>query len=156
VWSQVGKGTRFRVLLRQSDRGEETPVPRFQGASRRNRHLRVLLAENDESVRKITHRFLVAAGHDVVEVADGQEAIARIKAESATFDLVVLDAIMPLVNGPEVYKVFRSLSAAPVLFVTGHGFNVLDALPLDRARALLHKPFRSTELADAIGKLTQR
>jgi len=156
VWSQVGKGTRFRVLLPQSERGEETPGPHFQATSRRNPHLRVLLAENDSSVRKITHHFLVAAGDDVVEVGDGQEAVSRIKAEGATFDLVVLDVIMPLVNGPEVYRVFRSLSTAPVLFVTGHGFNVLDALPLDRARTLLHKPFRASDLADAISKLTHK
>jgi CheY-like chemotaxis protein len=116
----------------------------------------VLLAENDPSVRKITWRFLQAAGHDVVEVGDGEEAISRIRSESTAFDLIVLDAIMPKVNGPEVYKVFRSLSAAPVLFVTGHDFNVLSALPHDRARALLQKPFGAPELSDAISKLLHR
>ena len=113
----------------------------------------MLLAENDLSVRKITHRFLEVAGHDVVAVQDGEEAVSRIQAEGAAFDLLVLDAIMPRVNGPEVYRAFRLLSAAPVLFVTGHDFNVLNALPHDRARALLHKPFRASELGAAISKL---
>jgi two-component system, cell cycle sensor histidine kinase and response regulator CckA len=155
VWSQLGKGTRFRVLLRHAEQVAEMPRPSVQvrSASTSNPRLRVLLAENDPSVRKITQRFLVAAGHDVVEVGDGQAAVSRIKAEGAAFDLIVLDAIMPQVNGPEVYKVFRSLSAAPVLFVTGHDFNVLGALPHDRARGLLHKPFGASDLAEAIGKL---
>jgi CheY-like chemotaxis protein len=153
VRSQVGKGSRFRVLLRQSEQAEEKSVPHAQAVSRGNQRLRVLLAENDVSVRKITHRFLEVAGHDVVAVQDGEEAVSRIQAEGAAFELLVLDAIMPKVNGPEVYRAFRSLSAGPVLFVTGHDFNVLQALPYDRARGLLHKPFRASELEAAITKL---
>jgi CheY-like chemotaxis protein len=153
VWSQVGKGSRFRVLLRQSEQGAETPGPILQAVSRRSSRLRVLLAENDSSVRKITRRFLEAAGHDVVAVRDGEEAVLQIKSEGTPFDLLVLDAIMPKVTGPEVYKAFRLLSAASVLFVSGHDFSVLSTLPHDRARALLHKPFGASELADAIAKL---
>ena len=153
VRSQVGKGSRFRVLLRPAERPEEKPAEHVQAVSRRKQRLRVLLAENDLSVRKITHRFLEAAGHDVLSVQDGEEAVSRITAEGAAFDLLVLDAIMPKVNGPEVYRAFRALSAAPVLFVTGHDFNVLGALPHDRSRALLYKPFRASDLAAAISKL---
>ena len=153
VRSQVGKGSRFRVLLRPAERPEEKPAPHVQAFSRGTQRLRVLLAENDLSVRKITHRFLEVAGHNVVAVHDGEEAVARIHAEDAAFDLLVLDAIMPKVNGPEVYRAFRLMNAAPVLFVTGHDYNVLDALPHDRARALLYKPFRASELAAAIAQL---
>jgi CheY-like chemotaxis protein len=153
VRSQVGKGSRFRVLLRPAERPVVKTVPQLQAVSQGTSRLRVLLAENDSSVRKITHLFLEVAGHEVVEVQDGEAAVSRLKAEGAAFDLLVLDAIMPKVNGPEVYRVFRSLSAAPVLFVTGHDFNVLAALPHDRARGLLHKPFRASDLAAAIAKL---
>jgi PAS domain S-box-containing protein len=153
VRSRIGKGSRFRVLLRQADRPEEKSAAYLQAIPKGNQCLRVLLAENDLSVRKITHRFLEEAGHHVVAVQDGEEAVSRIQAEGAAFDLLVLDAIMPKVNGPEVYRAFRLLSAAPVLFVTGHDFRVLDALPHDRARALLYKPFRAPDLAGAIAKL---
>ena len=153
VESQVGRGSRFRVLLRPAEQQEEQPLLPLQVATRVNRRLRVLLAENELSARKITHRFLEVAGHDVTAVQDGEEAMSRIKADSAAFDLLVLDAIMPRVNGPEVYREFRSLSVAPVLFVTGHDFNVLEALPHDRARALLYKPFGAPELEAAIAKL---
>jgi two-component system, cell cycle sensor histidine kinase and response regulator CckA len=153
VQSQVGKGSRFRVLLRPAERPEEKPAQHLQAVSRGKQCLRVLLAENDLSVQKITHRFLEVAGHDVVAVNDGREAVSRIKAESAAFDLLVLDAIMPKVNGPEVYRAFRALSAAPVLFVTGHDFNVLESLPHDRSRSLLYKPFTASDLSAAISKL---
>ena len=153
VQSHVGKGSTFRVLLRRSERPEENPTPHMQAASGKPERLRVLLAENDLSVQKITRRFLEVAGHEVIAVQDGEEAVARIKAEGKSFNLLVLDAIMPKVNGPEVYRAFRLLSVAPVLFVTGHDFNVLTALPQDSARAVLRKPFRATELAAAIAKL---
>jgi len=153
VRSQVGKGSRFRVLLRPAERPEQKSAPHLQAVSKGNPRLRVLLAENDLSVQKITQRFLEVAGHDVVSVQDGEEAISRIQAQGAVFDLLVLDAIMPKVNGPEVYRAFRTLSAAPVLFVTGHDFNVLEDLPHDQARALLYKPFHATDLAAAIAKL---
>ena len=156
VRSQVGKGSHFRVLLHPAEQSEEKTDPHLQAPSVGSMRLRVLLAENDLSVQRITHRFLDVAGHDVVAVQDGEEAVARIRANGAAFDLLVLDAIMPKVNGPGVYRAFRSLSAAPVLFVTGHDFNVLQALPHDRARAVLHKPFRATELAAAIAKLVGR
>ena len=153
VQSQVGQGSTFRVLLRRSERPEESPRPHVQTASSGPQSLRVLLAENDLSVQRITRRFLEVAGHEVIAVQDGEEAVARIKAEGPTFNLLVLDAIMPRVNGPEVYLAFRLHSVAPVLFVTGHDFNVLTALPQDPAWAVLHKPFRATELAAAIAKL---
>jgi len=156
VWSQMGKGSRFRVLLRQSQASEDLASPPSPSLPGRNRRLRVLLAEDDSSVRKITRRFLEDDGHEVVAVKDGYEALLRIETEAATFDLIVLDAIMPNVNGPEVYRAFRAVSAAPVLFVTGHDFNVLEKLPEDRARGLLLKPFRASELAEAMAKLVDR
>ena len=154
VLSQVGRGSRFSVLLPQAkSKEEEVHGYREPTLAQSKSRLRVLFAEDDLAVQKITLRFLRLAGHDVVVVSDGREAVARIATEAATFDLLVLDAIMPNVNGPEVYKAFRALSAAPVLFVTGHDFNVLGSLPEDHARGLLQKPFRASELAEAIAKL---
>jgi DNA-binding response OmpR family regulator len=96
---------------------------------------------------------LEEAGHQVVTARDGTEAMVFFQADGESFDLLVLDAIMPVVNGPDVYRAFRSSSAAPVLFVTGHEFNALESLPLDPARALLRKPFSAQDLAAAIANL---
>jgi len=155
LWSEVGTGSRFRVLLPQSEKHGEATAPHLPVATQRPPRLRVLLAENDWSVRKVTLQFLTAAGHDVVTVRDGDEAVSRIKSDAAAFDLLVLDAILPNVNGPEVYREFRLLSKAPVLFVTGHDFNVLQALPYDRSRGVLYKPFRASELSAAISNLVR-
>ncbi len=153
VDSQVGQGSRFRVFLRASDRAAETPAPEARPLIPIRRRLRILMAEDDEAVREIARRFLVEEGHEVVAVRDGAEAIALFKAQGAPFELVVLDAIMPRVNGAEVYGELRANSAVPVLFVTGHAFNALDGLPADRACAVLRKPFDAPALSAAIHRL---
>lgn len=153
VRSQVGQGSRFRVFLPRADRPKEIPAPQGPTTLGNTRRLRILLAENELSVLKVTNRFLTSAGHHVVAVEDGEAALSYVKTKGSDFDLLVLDAIMPRVNGPEVYRAFRSLSMAPVLFVTGHEFNVLESLPQDPARALLRKPFSASDLATAIAKL---
>jgi two-component system cell cycle sensor histidine kinase/response regulator CckA len=153
VRSQLGKGTLFRVFLRPSGQPSEPPSARVPPPAAAARRLRVLLAENDAAVREITRRFLEQAGHSVVAVGDGVEATAMLRATGSPFDLLVLDAIMPRRNGPEVYRELRAESQAPVLFVSGHEFNALDGLPPDPARALLRKPFGEPELAAAIDGL---
>ncbi|HEY5955265.1 MAG TPA: response regulator, partial [Polyangiaceae bacterium] len=113
----------------------------------------ILLVEDDRSVRQVLRAFLEQDGHHVVVARDGVDAISIIEKGNVSFDLMVLDAIMPQTGGPEVYRKFRTVSASPVLLVTGHAFNALDALPKDPARALLEKPFSSLELAAVVQQL---
>jgi CheY-like chemotaxis protein len=80
-------------------------------------------------------------------------ALSYVKTKGSEFDLLVLHAVMARVNGPEVYRAICSLSTAPVLFVTGHKFNVLESLLEDPARALLREPFSASDLATAIFRL---
>jgi DNA-binding response OmpR family regulator len=152
VRSQLGKGSQFRVMLRCSLDGDSTRAPSV-APSRRSRTGRILLVEDDPSVRQVTRMFLERDGHEVLVARDGVEAMSVIEREIATLDLVVLDAILPNASGPEVYRQFRKQSNNPVLFVTGHGFNTFDTLPEDSARAILDKPFTAVELSEAVQKL---
>jgi CheY-like chemotaxis protein len=155
VRSQFGKGSQFRVLLRCSPEGDSARSPSV-APSRRSRTGRILLVEDDPSVRQVTRMFLERDGHQVLVAQDGVEAMSIIERESANLDLIVLDAIMPNPSGPEVYRRFRTQSRNPVLFVTGHGFNAFDALPEDSSRTILEKPFSASELSEAVQKLLAR
>jgi PAS domain S-box-containing protein len=152
VRSEVGVGSHFRVTFQCADpmtkpRQRSLSPPGFA------RKGRILLVEDDRSVRAVLRAFLEQDGHHVVVARDGQDATAILEKGDAAFDLMVLDAIMPQTSGPEVYRRFRSRSAAPVLLITGHAFNALDTLPKDPARALLEKPFSSLELAAVVQQL---
>jgi two-component system cell cycle sensor histidine kinase/response regulator CckA len=151
--SSPGAGSRFRVFLRAAEpslKPAPDPIPPRDSATR---SLRILLAEDDASVREVTRQLLVQYGHEVVVAKSGAEAIALLDADAARFELLVLDAIMPGANGPEVFRRFRADSKAPVLFVTGYDFDVLSSVPPDPRWALLRKPFDADQLAAAIAKL---
>lgn len=127
-----------------------------QPALRVVRSLRILLAEDDAAVLEVTRQFLIQAGHEVVVAKRGDQAMDLIAAQGPPFDLLILDAIMPGANGPEVFRHFRSGSSAPVLFVTGHDFDVLASLPANSQWSTLRKPFESDALVSAIAKLIER
>jgi two-component system, cell cycle sensor histidine kinase and response regulator CckA len=153
VQSTLGVGSCFRVRLRSSegDEGAAQPVP--HAVAQATRPLQILLAEDDPSVLEITRQFLVQAGHQVAVAKSGKEAIELIDKQDLRFDLVILDAIMPGSNGPEVFRRLRLGNSTPVLFVTGYDFDVLASLPPDQGWAVLRKPFDAGGLAAMIAKL---
>jgi PAS domain S-box-containing protein len=154
--SSLGVGSTFRVFLRSSEKAADSAQASSPQLPQVGRPLRILLAEDDTGVREVTRRFLAQAGHDVTVAETGSEAVDLLAGDAARFDLLVLDAIMPGANGPEVFRGFRSSSTAPVLFVTGHDFQVLASLPPDRSWAVLRKPFDADELAVSIAELIRR
>jgi len=151
--STPGAGSCFRVFLRAADTIAESAQQATVPTSTASRPLRILLAEDNASVAEVTRRFLLQAGHDVTIARTGTEAITLVEAEGAQFELLMLDAIMPGANGPEVFRRFRAISKAPVLFVTGHDFEVLAGVAADGTWSLLRKPFNTDDLATAIAKL---
>ncbi len=151
--SKPGVGSCFRVFLRAAEALHRvTPVP-MEPTAATMRPLRVLLAEDDASVREVTRSFLAQAGHQVSVASTGAEAMKLLELDSSRFELLVLDAIMPGANGPEVFRCFRTKSKAPVLFVTGHDFDVLAGVSHDGTWAVLRKPFDARALAAAISRL---
>lgn len=117
--------------------------------------MRVLLAEDERDLNHILSEKLKSEGYSVDSCIDGEEAIAYL--ESAEYDIVILDIMMPKKDGFQVLKRFRSLGrTAPVLFLTAR-----DAVE-DRVRGLdsgandyLVKPFSMEELLARVRALTR-
>jgi two-component system response regulator MtrA len=106
---------------------------------------RILLVEDDPSIREITAMGLGAHGFDVVAVADGREALQRFRADPP--DAVVLDLMLPIVNGLEVCRAIRSESSVPVVMLTARtdAFDVVLGLEAG-ADDYVRKPFEMPEL----------
>jgi CheY-like chemotaxis protein len=80
---------------------------------------RVLLADDDSDLRFLTEMALSDAGYEVVTVANGREVLQQ--ARSASFDIILMDAQMPLMNGFEAYRELSADPATakiPVVFLT--------------------------------------
>jgi two-component system NtrC family sensor kinase len=148
--SAPGCGTTVTLFLRKADHAPQvaTPPTNVRAAST---HLgRVLLVDDDISVRLSVRAMLEELGHAVVEADGGADAL-RILERDRRFDLLIIDFAMPLMNGAQLAaEVTRVWLDAPILFVTGYVDN--DALrpwsELDYQT--VQKPFSTQVLASAI------
>jgi two-component system response regulator MprA len=117
--------------------------------------LRVLIAEDDPRLRAMVRRGLGYAGFEVIEAADGQDALNQ--ALSVAPDLVVLDINMPKLTGLEVCRALRASSSVPILMLTARG-EVQDRVSGLREGAddYLVKPFAFQELVARLEALARR
>jgi two-component system response regulator MtrA len=106
---------------------------------------RILLVEDDPSIREVTAIGLRNAGFTVETAADGREGLDRFEREP--FDLVLLDVMMPRMDGLEVCRAIRRTSTVPVVMLTARA-DTLDVVVGLEAGAddYLRKPFEVPEL----------
>ena len=79
--------------------------------------IRILLTDDEERWRMITRDFLEHEGYEVLEAANGAQAVQLLR-ENSDVALVILDLMMPVMNGIEACKKIRDFSSVPVLIVT--------------------------------------
>lgn len=152
--SVKGQGTTFEVYWRAaSDPGVTSVRPPIE-EPRRGRG-RVLLAEDEPLLRDVTSRVLMSAGYEVTVAANGTEALEIISSDSAGFDLLVLDAVMPGAGGYEVLQGARAnYPALPVLFTTGYAGTALPrGVETEPRVAILSKPYRRAALLRVVSEL---
>ncbi len=114
---------------------------------------RVLVADDDPSIRAALARLVTSLGHQALAVGDGDEAIAKLQTED--IDLVVTDLRMPHTDGFAVLQAARKgQRPVPVVVLTGHG-TVKDAVAALRCGAadFVSKPFHSSSLQGTIARL---
>ncbi|MBI5074200.1 MAG: response regulator [Nitrospirae bacterium] len=86
----------------------------------------ILVAEDDETLRKLAITVLSEFGYTVILAEDGDDAVEKFKANRDAIRLVILDMLMPKKNGMEAYDVIRSLSPdIKVLFASGYAQDMI-------------------------------
>ena len=119
---------------------------------------RVLAVEDDPAIRELMRMHLVLAGLQVEEVADGREALERARAE--VFDLIVLDLMLPTLDGITVCRAIRSEGAnraTPILMVTARDTEADTVIGLESgADDYLAKPFGAREFIARVGAVMRR
>lgn len=105
----------------------------------------VLLVEDDPSIREVTSLGLSAAGFRVTACGDGREGLARQRADG--FDLVILDVMLPSLDGFEVSREIRKQSRVPIVMLTARSDTVDVVVGLESgADDYVAKPFEMPEL----------
>jgi two-component system cell cycle sensor histidine kinase/response regulator CckA len=151
VYSQVGRGTTFKILFPAGSKEPVDPVAAVVTPSVFGGGKAVLVIDDEEDVRVFTRKALERAGFVVVLAADGRAGVDAFKAEPDRFSFVVSDLTMPKLGGAEVYRELRTLRPGVKVILTS-GFAPEEAMVGFEGKGLtdfLRKPFRVQDLLAA-------
>ena len=151
--SEIGQGTSFHIVLPE---GKEGPVPVAKPTaderSVETGHERILLVEDESTLRNLTQRILVRAGYSVIEASDGQHALDIYRELESPPDLVLSDIVMPRLSGADLAHALRSEKPdLPILFMSGYYSSQsmkVSALPPNVE--VLAKPFSVRKLRESV------
>jgi GAF domain-containing protein/CheY-like chemotaxis protein len=149
VESEEGHGATFRLIFPISDTADERPsVP--PPIAVRAPSLRCLVVDDEEAVATVLGDMLLAEGHRVDVVDNGQEALERFR--EAQFDLVLTDLAMPGMSGWEVARAIKDVrTTACVVLVTGFGVELSgEDLRKNSVDLVLAKPVRLQDIESAV------
>ncbi|MFC4295696.1 response regulator [Novosphingobium tardum] len=154
--SEVGKGTRFTVYLPVYS-GTEVAAPPVAAPAQAQQTWsgggRVLLVEDEDTVRAVAERALVRQGYVVTTAGDGEAGLEAI-VSGGTFDLVLSDVVMPTMDGPTMARAIRErLPSIPVLFMSGYAEEQLRReIDLPNMH-FLPKPFSVAQIGEAVERV---
>lgn len=116
---------------------------------------KILIVDDEKSMRQLLRIYLQQENYEIYEAENGQEAFEKVKRND--FDLMILDVMMPVMDGWKTLEVIRVISDIPILMLTAKG-TVQDKVTgfSSGADDYLVKPFDEAELVVRVGALLRR
>jgi len=151
IESELGKGTTFILHLPFIHAEEEVESP-VEVPKKEVISARILVIDDEDSVRDILSRMLTAKGHQVVAASNGQEGIDQFK--SGPFDVVFTDLGMPKISGWEVGKAVKKINpAVPVAMITGWGMELnREKMTENGIDLIISKPFNMEQVTQLVSE----
>lgn len=116
---------------------------------------KILIVDDEDKIRDLINKYLVNEGFEVIEAADGHQALELVAAEKP--DLIVLDWLLPGISGLEVCRQVRQKSNIPVIMLTAKTEEIDKLLGLELgADDYITKPFSLRELTARIRVVLRR
>jgi CheY-like chemotaxis protein len=153
--SSPGRGTAICILLPVADSSSETTAEVTPSVELVFPSLRVLLVDDEELVREATSRLLRHLGCEVTTFDSGFDAIEYYRHAWQSVDVVVLDMVMPLLDGKATFLALRQINPrAEVILASGFSVDgVAQSLLSEGAKAFLQKPFTLATLAGTLSRV---
>jgi PAS domain S-box-containing protein len=148
VYSEVGRGTTFRLLFPAAEAQAREAASSTAGVRAWKGHGQILIVDDEESVRNLTRRMLERAGFFVLAAEDGRHALEMFKRVKAEVALVILDLTMPHLDGEACFRELR-LIRPEVKVILSSGYNEQDVVNLFAGKGLagfIQKPYSHDEL----------
>jgi len=157
LYSEPGKGTTFKIYLPAiealpEDIGKAAPVE----VTRRGKGT-VLLVEDDEQLRRLTHRALAAQGYEVLEADRGRAALDGARRHQGTIELLLTDIVMPDTNGRKLADTLRAARPGlKVLYMSGYPDRaIVNNGMLEPGDAYIAKPFTTEAITRKVRELLE-
>ena len=155
VYSEVGHGTTFNIYLPLSDQTAQRGVPMkrglFEGTGT------VLLVDDEEMILKVGRPMLEKLGYQVVTAGGGKQAVDLVAQKGAEFDIVILDLVMPGMDGGRVFDRIHALRPRlPVILSSGYSINgQADDIMQRGCAGFIQKPFDIFALSRKLRKVLE-
>lgn len=157
VQSQVGVGTCFYIFLPAS---EKELVPELLAHSVKNNKVgKIIIMDDEDSIRELGKEILTTAGHEVVGVSSGKEAISAYRQalrSEKPFDLIIMDLTIPGGMGGKqaIGKVLELNPSAIVIVSSGYSNDPIMSNHSEYGfKGVLHKPFKANDLLDIVNNM---
>jgi two-component system, cell cycle sensor histidine kinase and response regulator CckA len=152
VYSELNKGTTFKVFLPRVEQSAEPPKPDEPEGMALQGCETILLAEDSASLRQMAREYLESTGYTVLEASSGSEALEHAKDFQGPIHLLLTDVVMPGISGPELAAELASLRPGiRIIFTSGYTDDAIARQGvLDPAVAFIQKPYRPKALARKI------
>lgn len=159
VESQIGRGTTFRILFPPSlAELKDNPLKKSAQPSLDKPSGRILLVDDEESIRVLGQRMLKRIGFDVITAADGKEALNIYQQQKESIDLVMLDLTMPHMDGKETLRELSRLDPqVRVVMASGYSnFEIESSLESNVLFGVIQKPYTMKQLREYLYPLFEK
>lgn len=154
VYSEPGHGTTMKLLFPLNSHGKENvdQPEKEESAVPGNAH--ILLVDDEEFALDAANRMLEDAGFKVSMCRNGKEAIEFYENNWKSIDMVILDMVMPEINGKDTFIALRKINPEVIVFLSsGYSLNGEAQKILDEGiKAFIQKPYRWIELSKLINE----
>jgi len=155
VYSELGKGTSFKIYLPRVEQNEQQPAAPRPSTDVPTGSETVLLTEDEQDVREIARQFLESGGYRVIEAKNGADAIRLAAQHRGEIQLLVTDMVMPGMTGQELaVRLKTEHPGLNVVFMSGYSEHAAtEMVDADPSVRLLTKPFSRAAILRAVGEI---
>ena len=156
VYSEVGKGTTFKIYLPRVDEAICEPPAAQNSAQALRGTETILLTEDEQDVREVAREFLESAGYTVLQAASGSAALHVAATHDGIIDLLITDMVMPGMSGQElVRRMCEERRQLRIIYMSGYSDAAGAAASGDGGPIVLTKPFSRSALLQAVRQALQ-
>ncbi len=150
VYSEVGQGTTFNIYLPISDRDVHREKRLQEGPIKGSET--IFLVDDEEMIIEVARAMLEKLGYRVISADSGDKAVDVVRRNRENIDLIILDLIMPGMDGGKTFDRIRDIAPAmPVILSSGYAINGLATEILQRGcNGFIQKPFNASELSQKV------